>query len=76
MEYHTGREMFTIIEDILGCEYIWYTRNRNYDVFIGMKIVAYNFIILLNQSYQRPKRHIMDALVLRKMRHSNYTISR
>ena len=54
---------FAILEDILGCEYIWYVRKRDYDVSIGMKIVAYNLVILLNQMYHRPKRQIMDVVV-------------
>jgi len=51
------------LEDILGCEFLWYARHRNYDVTIGMKIVAYNIIIPINQIYQRPKRQIMDVVV-------------
>jgi hypothetical protein len=54
---------FAILEDILNCEYMWFVRNRNYDVSIGMKIVAYNIIIILNQIYSRPKRQIMDIVV-------------
>ena len=54
---------FAILEDILGCVYIWYVRNRNYHVSIGMKIVPYNLIILLNHMYQRPKRQIVDVVV-------------
>ena len=54
---------FAILEDILGCEYIWYVRNRDYDTSIGMKIVAYNLVILLNQMYHRPKRQIMNVVV-------------
>ena len=53
----------TILEDILKCEYMWSVRSRNYDVSIGMKIVAYNIIILLNQMYQRPMRQIIDVIV-------------
>jgi len=54
---------FAILEDILGCEFLWHARHRNYDATIGMKIVAYNIIILMNQIYQRPKRQIMDVVV-------------
>ena len=54
---------FTILEDILKREYMWSVRNRNHNVSIGMKIVAYKIIILLNQMYQRPKRQIMDVVV-------------
>jgi hypothetical protein len=57
------KRTFAILEDILDSEYIWYVRNRNYDVLIGMNIVAYNLVILLNQIYQRPKRLIMDFAV-------------
>ncbi|MCL4447839.1 MAG: transposase [Thermoplasmatales archaeon] len=56
---------FAILEDILNCEYIWFARNRNYDVSISMKIVVYNIIIILNQTYSRPKRQIMDFVVVR-----------
>lgn len=52
---------FAIPEDILGCEYIWYVRNRDYEVSIGVKIVAYNITILMNPLYQRPKRQIIDV---------------
>lgn len=34
-----------------SCEYLWYVKNRNYDVSIGMKIGAYNLVFLLNQKY-------------------------
>ena len=47
--------LFAILEDILKSEYIWYVRNRNYDVSIGIKIVAYNIIILLNRMLDRQK---------------------
>jgi len=63
---HRRREIertFGILEDILGCEFLWYTRHRNYDVTIGMKIVAYDIIILIHKIYQRPKRQIMDVVV-------------
>jgi IS4 transposase len=46
---------FAILEEILVCKFLWYAKHRNYDVTIGMKIVAYNIIILMNQIYQSPK---------------------
>jgi len=54
---------FALLEGIFGCEFLWYARYRNYDVTIGMKIVAHNIIILMNQIYQRPKRQIMDVII-------------
>ena len=40
---------FSILEEILHCEHIWYVRNRNYDVAVGERIVAYNCIVLVNR---------------------------
>jgi len=54
---------FAILEGIIGYEYIWFIRNRNYNVSVGMKIVAYNIIILMNQILDRPKRKIIDLVV-------------
>jgi hypothetical protein len=54
---------FSILEEILHSEHIWYVRNRNYDVAVGERIVAYNCIVLVNQIGQRSKREIMDLVV-------------
>ena len=54
---------FSILEEILHSEHIWYVRNRNYDVAVGERIVAYNCIVLVNQIRQRSKREIMDLVV-------------
>ena len=54
---------FSILEEILHCENIWYVRNRNYDVAVGQRIVAYNCIVLIDQIRQRSKREIMDLVV-------------
>lgn len=56
--YSLKREIeraFAILEDILGCENILFVRDGNYDVSLGMKIVAYNIIILVNQMFQRQR---------------------
>ena len=47
---------FSILEEILHSEHIWYVRSRNYDVVVGERIVAYNCILLVNQIGQRSKR--------------------
>lgn len=44
-------------------KYIWYVRNRNYDVAVGERIVAYNCIAIVNQIGHRSKREIMDLVV-------------
>ncbi len=40
---------FSILEEILGSNNAWYVPNRDYDVAIGMKTVAYNLVVLINQ---------------------------
>ena len=54
---------FSILEEILHSEHIWHVRNRNYDVAVGERIVAYNCIVLVNQIRQRSKREIMGLVV-------------
>ena len=54
---------FSILEEILHCENIFYLSNRNYDVTMGERIVAYNCIVMVNQIRQRPKREIMDIVI-------------
>ncbi len=39
---------FSILKEILGMEYVWYVRNRNYDNAIGLKVIAYNLIVMSN----------------------------
>ena len=53
---------FSILEEILLSEHIWYVSNRNSDVAVGERIVAYNGIILVNQLRQRLKRKIMELV--------------
>ena len=47
---------FSILEEIIHREHIWYVHSRNYDVAVGERIVAYNCILLVNQIGQRSKR--------------------
>lgn len=53
---------FAILEDILGCEFSD-TGSTNYDISIGMKILSFGIIILLNLIYERQRRRIMDVVV-------------
>jgi hypothetical protein len=50
---------FSILKEILGMEYIWYVRNRNYDVSVGEIIVAYNCIVMADKISGRAGRKIM-----------------
>ncbi len=37
---------FSILEEIMRAENIWYNRNRSYDTAIGLKAIAYNLMII------------------------------
>ena len=37
---------FSILKEILGMQYIWYVKRRNYDISIGEIRVAYNCIAM------------------------------
>ena len=39
---------FSILEEIMNAENIWYVRNRSYDTAIGLKAIAYNLMIISN----------------------------
>ena len=48
---------FSILEEMLHCENIWYNMNRSYDHAIGFKIVAYNLKVISNiLSRERPRK--------------------
>ena len=39
---------FSILEEILQCENVWYTKNRDYDSAMGLKAIAYNLMVISN----------------------------
>ena len=39
---------FSILEEIMGSENIWYVSNRDYDNIIGLKVIAYNLMVISN----------------------------
>ena len=53
---------FSILKEILGMEYVWYVKQRNYDAAIGEIIVAYNCIIMANKITGRAGRRIMHIV--------------
>ena len=53
---------FSILKEILGMEYIWYVRNRNYDVSVGEIIVAYNCIVMADKITGTSGRKIMHIV--------------
>ncbi len=53
---------FSILEEIMKVEYIWYTNNRNYDTAIGLKTIAYNLMIISNMELGEKPREIMKIV--------------
>ena len=53
---------FSILEEILQCENIWYTKNRDYDSTMGLKAIAYNLMIISNQEAGDKPREIMKIV--------------
>jgi hypothetical protein len=60
---------FSILEWILHCEKIRCVRNRNYNVTISERIVAYNCTFMVNQIKKRTKKEIIDIIICRIIGH-------
>jgi hypothetical protein len=37
---------FSILEEIMKTENIWYVKNRDYDIAMGLKAIAYNLMVV------------------------------
>ena len=53
---------FSILEEILQSENIWYTRNRNYDSAIDLRIIAYNLMVMSNTETGNKLREIKKII--------------
>ncbi|WMT53055.1 transposase [Ferroplasma acidiphilum] len=53
---------FSILEEILKAEYIWYTVKRDYDTAIGLKAIAYNLMVISNMELGEKPREIMKIV--------------
>ena len=53
---------FSILEEIMRAENIWFTRNRSYDAAIGLKAIAYNLMIISNIKTGNRPREIMKIV--------------
>ena len=53
---------FSILEEIMSSENIWYVGNRNYDTAIGLKVVAYNLMVVSNIELGASRREIMKIV--------------
>ena len=54
---------FSILEEIMKCEYIYYVKNRDYDRAIGLKILSYNLMVISNMKIGERPREIMKITV-------------
>ena len=53
---------FSILEEIMETEDIWYTRNRSFHTAIGLKAIAYNLMIVSNIKMGNKPREIMKIV--------------
>jgi hypothetical protein len=53
---------FSILEEIMMAENIWYNRNRSYDTAMGLKAIAYNLMIVSNIKTGNRRREIMKIV--------------
>ena len=53
---------FSILDGIMGSEDIWYVSNRNYDNIIGLKVIAYNLMVISNIELGYSRREIMKIV--------------
>ena len=54
---------FSILEEIMETENIWYTKNRSFDTAIGLKAIAYNLMIESNIMRGERPREVMKIVV-------------
>ena len=53
---------FSILDSIMGSENIWHVSNRDYDNIIGLKVIAYNLIVISNIELGNNRREIMKII--------------
>ena len=53
---------FYILDGIMGSENILYASNRDYDNAIGLKVIAYNLMVISNIEFGDGKREIMKIV--------------
>jgi IS4 transposase len=53
---------FSILEEIMKTENIWYTKDRDYDTAAGLKVIAYNLMVISNIESGEKPREIMKIV--------------
>ena len=54
---------FSILEEIMKTENIWYVKNRDYDTAMGLKAIAYNLMVVSNMKSGEKAREIKKIVV-------------
>ena len=63
--YSLGCEIertFSILEGIMNTENIWYVKNKDYDTAVGLKVIAYNLMVVSNIKTGNRSREIMKIV--------------
>ena len=53
---------FSILDGIMGSGNIWYFSNRDYDNIIGLKVIAYNLMVISNIELGNNRSEIMKIV--------------
>ena len=53
---------FSIFEDIMGSENIWYVNNRDYDIAIELEVIVCNLMVISNIELGDNRREIMKIV--------------
>ena len=54
---------FSLLEEIMKAENIWYTNNRECDTAIGLKTIAYNLMVISNRILREKRSKIMKMVI-------------
>ena len=54
---------FSILEEIMETENIWYVKKRDYDTAMGLKAIAYNLMVVSNIKSGEKAREIKKIVV-------------
>ena len=54
---------FSILEEILKAENIWYTNNKDYDIAIALKAIVYNLMVISNRKLGEKPREIKKIVI-------------
>lgn len=65
---------YSILEEILKYENIWYTVNRDYDTAMRLTGIAYNLMVISNVKVGEEPKEKMKIVICLNMRHCKYIV--